>query len=303
MLVKALRENIRMPGGQSFRLIRWAENLGEVESVGASGVVESISGEGGHWHYHTEMELTWFREGRGTRFVGDGISSFGGGDLVLLGGNLPHYWHVDGPSSGISIQWNFPRGHAFWSFPESAGVQGLMKNASRGLRFRGRNAGKIIGVMEEMAAMGGMERLGGLFGILGHLSGRERSGDMMISRKSFSLAERSVHRAAMEKAHGYVIENFRGRMNLEELLDLTGMSRATFGRQFRIHVGRSFSEFLLCLRVETACRELQETGKTVTEIAYGCGFGQISFFNRSFRKLIGSTPSEYRSGRRGDREG
>ncbi len=303
MQVKAFKEKIQIPGGQSFRLIRWAENLGEVESVGASGVVESISGEGGHWHYHTEMELTWFQEGKGTRFVGDGIASFGRGDLVLLGGNLPHYWHVEGRSSGISIQWDFPRGHAFWSFPESAGMQGLIKNASRGLRLKGRDARKIIGVMEAMSTMGGMERLGGLFEILGHLSGVERSGDLMISGKSFSLAERSVHRAAMEKAHRYVIENFRGRLNLEELLVLTRMSRATFSRQFRVHVGRSFSEFLLCLRVETACRELQETEKTVTEIAYGCGFGQISFFNRSFRKLIGCTPSEYRSGKRADRKG
>ena len=197
----------------------------------------------------------------------------------------------------------FSEGTCFLDVSRNAVLEELSKHASRGLRLEGEDAELIGERMERMAAKGAIERLGSLFEILGNLAGKRTDEDAMISKKSFSLAERSVHRAAMEKALRHVIAGFREEMGLEEMLDLTGMSRATFSRQFRIHVGRSFSQFLLRLRLETACRELQETGKSVTEIAHGCGFGQISFFNRSFRKLIGCTPSEYRSGRRADREG
>lgn len=293
--MKATKEKICLPRGQSFRVIRWSRNLEEVESVGGNGEVEKVSGEGSHWHYHAEMELTWFRKGRGTRFVGDRIERFEAGEVVLLGRNLPHYWHVEGRSSGISLQWNFPRGHAFWLLPEAAELEGLFKKASKGIRFAGGEADFAGEAMEEMTTLEGLARLGRLLSLLGYLAGLEEQDGALISARSFSLAEGSAHRGAMEKAVRYVIANFRDSIPLEDLLEITAMSRATFSRQFHVHTGRSFSKFLLQLRLETACRELSETDRTITEIAYACGFGQISFFNRSFRKAMGCSPSEFRN--------
>lgn len=47
------------------------------------------------WHYHEELELVYFKEGEGTQFIGDHISRFKIGDVVLVGSNLPHYWRFD----------------------------------------------------------------------------------------------------------------------------------------------------------------------------------------------------------------
>ncbi len=43
-------------------------------------------------HYHPQLELIHFVEGKGTQFIGDSIKRFNSGDLVLVGSNLPHYW-------------------------------------------------------------------------------------------------------------------------------------------------------------------------------------------------------------------
>jgi mannose-6-phosphate isomerase-like protein (cupin superfamily) len=48
-----------------------------------------------HWHYHPEVELVFFKKGSGTQFIGDCITQFSTGDVVLVGSNLPHYWQFD----------------------------------------------------------------------------------------------------------------------------------------------------------------------------------------------------------------
>ena len=83
--MRALRERIHLPAGQSFRVLRWSRDLSEVEVVTAGGKSAKTAGVGAHWHHHVEMELTWFARGQGTRFVGDHIAPFAANDVVLLG--------------------------------------------------------------------------------------------------------------------------------------------------------------------------------------------------------------------------
>ena len=47
---------------------------------------------GSIWHYHPELELHYTVKGHGMRFIGDNVSSFRPGEVILLGENLPHSW-------------------------------------------------------------------------------------------------------------------------------------------------------------------------------------------------------------------
>src|SRR6478672_11896129 len=51
------------------------------------------------WHYHPELELTWIEASEGERIVGDHVASYGPGELVLLGSNLPHAWASSVPDA------------------------------------------------------------------------------------------------------------------------------------------------------------------------------------------------------------
>lgn len=296
--MKGLRETIDTPVGQSFRAIRWSRNLREVESIQADGSLRKIAGEGVHWHHHAEMELTFFSKGSGTRFVGDHIGEFAKGDLVLLGCDLPHYWHAADQSAGVSIQWHFPRTHALWEFAELAKVQTVFSGAERGFRLKGKTAVRIGGLLEEMMALGAAPRFAKLldvFAVLSSMPARDRE---VLSSKGFGPAVAARHQGAIAKAVRHVLANFKGEIRMEDLLQLTGMSRATFARQFKQHAGRTLSEFVNKVRLQAACRELAETDAAVTEIAMNSGFGEISFFNRLFRREKGCSPREWRSQRR-----
>src|SRR4051812_13123552 len=102
--MRASREQIQLPGGHSFRVLRWDRNVSQVDVLFGSGVSARLEGEGEHWHYHAELELTLFTSGQGTRFIGDSIAPFAAGDLVFIGEKLPHYWHPQGASRGLSVQ-------------------------------------------------------------------------------------------------------------------------------------------------------------------------------------------------------
>lgn len=298
VLMRPHRETIHLPSGHSFRVIRWSRNLREVETVLAPGKEQKIDGEGTHWHYHLEMELTLFTSGEGTRFVGDHIGSFGAGDLVLLGEKLPHYWHTRGDSSGLSVQWHFPESHPFWAFPETLALAALFKRAGRGLRFSGRTAAMVTALAQELTRTDGAERLGLLLRLLGIMAGAPDNDRTFLSVRSFALPTESHYQQAIREAMRHLIANFREPMRLEEVLQLTDLSRPTFARQFKLHSGHSFSEFLNLLRLQAACRELVESDRSVLEIALGCGFTQISFFNRLFRRVMKRNPTEYRAKQR-----
>jgi len=267
----------------------------QVDCVVGPGRTLAMRGQGTHWHFHAEMELTLFATGEGTRFVGDHIESFGAGDLVLLGTNLPHYWHTKGASGGLSVQWHFPEGHGFWGFPENLALKELFRNAGRGLRYSGETAAGVAVLMHEFLGSEGAGRFAVLLKILECLRCSPREDLGVLSNQAFSLDGQSVHQRAVAESVRYLLGHFREEVRLEDLLRLTGMSRPTFSRQFKRHSGRSFGEFLNGLRLQAACRELLQGDASILETALGCGFTQVSFFNRYFRRCMGCSPREYRS--------
>ncbi len=292
--MRATREQISLPEGHSFRLLRWTASVEDVGVVIGPGRSVPMKGEGAHWHYHVAMELTLFTSGEGTRFVGDHIAPFGPGDLVLLGEKLPHYWHTHGSSAGLSVQWEFPHGHAFWGFPETLALAMLFKSAGRGLRFTGATAGVVRAGMHDLAQSTGPERLGVLLRVFARMAAAPEKERMLLSERAFALPAGSGHQQAMAEAVRYLLANYRDELRLEEVLRLTAMSKPTFSRLFKKHSGKTFSEFVSQIRLQAACRELVETERSVLEIALSSGFSQVSFFNRIFRRSLHCSPTQYR---------
>lgn len=297
--MKHQREYIEIQTGASFRLIEWSSSVEKVEAILAGARREAVQGEGGHWHYHPEMELTWFSKGEGLRFVGDHIGPFEKGDLVLLGPRLPHHWQIRGRSAGFSIQWHYPERHPLWLIPEVRHLATLFSAAAEGVRFPSGTAERIGTRMKKMARlMTRTERFAAWLVILDELS--ESLGDAQrLSRKVFMPPpEDSPHHRAIREAVNHLLGSFREPVPLERMLSLTGMSRPTFCRQFRRHTGNSFSAFLNRVRLHAACRELRASDKPVIDIAFDNGVSQISFFNRLFLREMGCTPSHYRRSQR-----
>jgi len=115
----------------------------------------------------------------------------------------------------------------------------------------------------------------------------------VLMNEVFSL-EAERHSASMLKAIGYMKRNFARKLSLEEVADHAGYSPAYFSRIFREDTGMAHSDYLNLLRVEKGKTLLHSTKLKMTEIGAMLGFSDQSHFTRTFKKLTGITPDQYR---------
>lgn len=83
---------------------------------------------------------------------------------------------------------------------------------------------------------------------------------------------------------------------LPEIARTCAVSEAHLSRVFHESTGLTVSEYLSRLRVKHAAEMLKQGSSTITDIAFASGFQSISQFNRTFRKVSGTTPSRLRRG-------
>ena len=72
------------------------------------------------------------------------------------------------------------------------------------------------------------------------------------------------------------------------------MSPAYFSRKFKSVTGFGFKEYLTNIRIREAAQLLINTGKSVTDIALECGFGDGNYFGDAFKKIKGISPRDFR---------
>jgi len=252
------------------------------------------------WHYHPEYQLTLVLRGRGKRFVGDDVSPFEAGDLVLTGPNLPHMWcssrrtgERGRPHEAIIIQ--FPEtifGGRFLDLPEMAPVRRLLERSGQGVRFGSAARSRVSRRMVRMGRQRGMARLIELLEVLRILS--QAPVERMLSSRAFAPPVRLADRDRIDRICRYAAENSAGQIALSQAASEAHLSVPAFTRFFKKCTGRTFVEYLTELRVGSACRLLVETDRTVTEVCFASGFNNVSTFNRRFQELKGTTPREFR---------
>ncbi len=250
------------------------------------------------WHYHHEVELVWIRAGSGMRYVGSSVKHFGPGDLVLLGGGLPHTWASDIGQTSDAI-WSVIQFHpkhwseGFWELPELAKMNDLLLRSAGGVQFTGPLAPRIGEQIEELAAMPAytMEGLVLLLKIFDQLT--RVPSRMLNDVRSEKKPGRSDPR--LELVMQWIQSQMAGPITQAQAAGKVKMGPAAFSRWFKTGVGRVFQRYLNELRVAKVCALLAGGEESITETAFKCGYNNLANFNRRFRELTGMTPSMFRS--------
>jgi AraC-like DNA-binding protein len=95
--------------------------------------------------------------------------------------------------------------------------------------------------------------------------------------------------------YSYILKNFsKPDLKITDAAALINMSISAFSHFFQKHTTKSFTQFLLDIRISHACKLLISTDDTISQISYRSGFNNLANFNRLFKKYRLCTPLEYR---------
>lgn len=253
------------------------------------------------WHYHPELELVYIVRGSGNFFAGDHIERFEPGSLVLLGSNLPHKWLNDAAyfqegselvAESITIHFSVDFLQTpLKKIPEFSGLGQLIDRAKVGIHFVGSSPWVLSKMLTEMQNMDEFTRLLRFLEVLRHLA-EAREIEYLSSSGYLKMFRDTDDRLAW--VHEHVMNNFQRTIRLDEVARIACMNKSAFCRYFKKATKKNFSSYLNEIRIGYSCKLLQENpSASIAEIAYECGFNNVSNFNRQFKLNMGIPPSAY----------
>lgn len=255
----------------------------------------------GHLHFHPEVQLTLIQAGEGTLIVGDKIDRFTRNDVLLLGSNLPHvlrsdpeYFQPDSTrlSSAVSVLFRSEQLEATaLGLPETRHLQQLLHESQHGVRFRCREGHPLAEQFMALPAQRPFEQFLTFLNILDFLSSNPNR--EVLSVTAFEHPQRPEDHQRLERVFSYILEHYPSPISLETVANIANLTPGAFCRFFRQHTRKTFSTLLNEVRVEHACRYLRESKMTISQIAFICGFTNLSNFNRQFKEITGMPPGEY----------
>ncbi len=245
---------------------------------------------------HEEYEISVIVECSGKRFVGNTIENFSDNDLFLIGPHVLHAVQPDNYERGNVITLRFLKevfGTVFFDLPENQQIANLLYEAQRGVAFASTDIPFFHRKMQELTDLSGFERMIAFFQLLQFMATNKQR--RVLSSRGFAPVVNRKDHEIVNKTYEYIINRFADHhITLDEISSYANMSPTTFCRYFKKHFCKTFTNFLNEVRVGHACKLLQQTDKTVAEIAFASGYNQLTHFNRQFKRIIGYSPKEYR---------
>ncbi|MEM7599940.1 MAG: AraC family transcriptional regulator [Verrucomicrobiota bacterium] len=254
------------------------------------------------YHYHPEFDiLLSLKDHAGEYMSGDHIGPLTKGTLIMNGPNIPHALQTgkpddedwENPSLAV-IQFSAASlGEDLLRKTEMTVLREFLEEARFGFEFHGNSAREAATMIMAMKDQTPFERFLTLLSLLEYFALSEEKSALASPAFSPSLKEQDISR--LGEVISFLQQNKTRQVTLEEAASVAKMSPKSFCRFFKGNTGKTLIEYLHELRIGEASRRLLETSDPISEIAFDCGFQNLSNFNRRFRLLKGKTPREFRT--------
>jgi AraC-like DNA-binding protein/quercetin dioxygenase-like cupin family protein len=251
------------------------------------------------YHYHPAYELTWIESGEGKRYVGNNMSDFKTGDLVLLGSNLPHCWKLSNnnknkKASSIVIQFeNKKLLESFFGMNEFSNITRLLKKSSSGICFSKQVSIKTSAFIQKLfSEKNDFQGLILLFELLQMLSLAKDF--RLLNDEAEANANTEFNHLRLHEVFAYIVENYRKNISLDKAAAKVNMTPNAFCKYFKQITRKTFIETVTDYRINFATQQLAQTDASISSICFDSGFNDVSHFHKTFRSKMQVSPLQYR---------
>jgi YesN/AraC family two-component response regulator len=276
--MKAKLESITSDSDSSFRILL-TPNLNDIF----------------YWHFHPEYEIVYVETESGFRHIGDHISKYEGSDIALIGPNIPHLNFDYGVKTTVNtvvvqMKENF-LGQHFFSLPEIAAIKNLFEKAKSGVAFYGETK-KLAGEkLKQLTALSHFEQLISLLQVFNLLANSNEI--EMLKARPVANASVLKEQQRLQKVYHFIETNYQNEIDVNAVAKFCNLTTAAFCRYFKKSTHYTFTDFLNQFRINQSKKILLQN-KTITEACYESGFANISYFNKTFKKITGENPSAFK---------
>ncbi len=254
------------------------------------------------FHFHDECQLAYIIKGSGKRIIGDCVDHFNENELVFIGANVPHVWYnseyknmepVRHESLSLSL---FISPTLFLehlaAFGDVQRIERLLLKAQRGMLIAGKTKVKLITLLKRSTNEHGIEHIITLLKIIQILSTSEEY--TLLASHNYTNYFQYRENERMDKVYKFLMKNFKKEISLSEVASVAAMNPNAFCRFFKSRTQKTLTHFINEIRVGHACKLLNKKNESITQIALGSGFNNVSNFNRFFKIVKKISPREYR---------
>ncbi len=255
-------------------------------------------------HQHPEIQVTLIEESHGTLIYGDYLGNFAPGDVFVIGPNAPHvfrndasYYEAGSTKKAKALTFFFDRstlGTSFLDLPEAKGLVTLIEEAGRGMKLSGDHVEELRGKIRSLFRLEGLDRIITLIEILKDLS--TGSDFHYLSGQLFAKKVNEIEGKRLNDIFNFTMQEYSKPIQLAEVAEVANMTKTAFCRYFKQHTRKTYLDFLNEYRVGQACKMLAERDKPIAQIAFECGFNNLSNFNRRFKGVKGTSPRNFAKG-------
>lgn len=137
--------------------------------------------------------------------------------------------------------------------------------------------------------------IGGYLSKLAEDLGQDSHREEGYTKSDFEHQYRLSTNGVITEIKRYISVHYGEQLTLNLLAKIYNFSPIYLGRLFKKEVGISFNEYLNICRVNMAKHYMETSADMVYEIAEKCGYGDVNYFYKCFKSIVGITPGEYRS--------
>ncbi len=247
-------------------------------------------------HQWDSWEMSYIISGEGHRILGDTKEPFSEGEVVLVVPEMPHQWiftpnktDPDGNIENITI--SFPTNllrRLSYIMHEFSQIAEWYEQLNTSIKFKRSECEKIAFVLRRMEHESAVERITSLLQLLISI---QRNRNFTVAGR-FEMPNSTEDK--IKKIKIWISCNYNHDFSIDLLANYIGMNRSSLCTMFKRHTGKTIIEYLQNHRIEIAKYLLTSTSESVSSCCYSCGFNDVPHFNRTFKQMVGMSPSEYR---------